>query len=458
MKRLLAGLIFVVLSGAAAQLLADGVSAMRLSNGMQVIVKEDHRAPVVVSQVWYRAGSMDEFNGTTGVAHVLEHMMFKGTGAVPAGEFTRLIAAAGGKDNAFTSSDHTVYFQQLRNTQLPLALRLEADRMHNLRLTDALFNKEIQVVMEERRMRTEDNPQARVHEAFMAAAFPVHPYGRPVIGWMNDLQNMQGRDARDWYTRWYAPNNAVLVVVGDVQAKQVFALAQRWFGAIPARALPLRKPQTEPEQRGERRIVVKAPAQLPYLLWGYRVPVLLDVAKDWEPYALEVLAGVLDGNTAARLPRRLVRESRLASDVGVGYESVSRGPGLFMLEATPAEGKTVAEVEAALRTEIRRLQQEGINPEELQRVKAQVRAGKVFERDSMFYQAMQLGEFEIAGLGYQGVEAAVNKLDQVTAEQVQAVARRYLVDDGLTVAVLDPQPLEQGKPVAAGSAGGAHVH
>ena len=309
---------------------------------MRVIVHEDHRAPVMVSQVWYRAGSMDEFNGTSGVAHVLEHMMFKGTETVPPGEFSKRIAAAGGRENAFTSRDYTAYFQQMQKDRLALSMQLEADRMANLVISDELFAKEIQVVMEERRLRTDDQPQSVVYERLMATAFQVHPYRRPIIGWMNDLQNMSAQDARDWYARWYAPNNATLVVAGDVKADEVFALAKRHFGALPARALPERKPQAEPAQLGEKRIVVKAPAQLPYLLMVWHAPTLKDWAQDTTPYALQILAGVLSGNDSARLQKSLVKTQQIAVDASAGYDAVARGPGLFMVDATPAPGKSVA--------------------------------------------------------------------------------------------------------------------
>ena len=236
MKRLL-----FVLSLAVATPIHAEIVEQTLANGMRVIVKTDRRAPVAVSQVWYRAGSTDEFNGTTGVAHVLEHMMFKGTHEVPAGEFSRRIAAAGGRENAFTSRDHTAYFQTLQKDRLELALKLEADRMANLNLSADEFAKEIQVVMEERRLRTEDNPHARLYEGLMATMFQAHPYRRPIIGWMDDLKNMTVADARDWYQRWYAPNNATLVVAGDVDPVRVFAWAERYFGGIAARPLPERK-------------------------------------------------------------------------------------------------------------------------------------------------------------------------------------------------------------------------
>jgi zinc protease len=429
-----------------------------LANGMKVVVKVDRRAPVVVSQVWYRAGSMDEHNGTTGVAHVLEHMMFKGTRDVPAGEFSKRIAAAGGRENAFTSRDHTAYFQTLQKDRLELALKLEADRMANLVLSPQEFAKEIEVVKEERRLRTEDNAQARLSEALMANAFMAHPYRRPVIGWMDDLRHMTVEDARAWYERWYAPNNATLVVAGDVDPEQVFAWAQGYFGPIAPRPLPVRKPQAEPEQMGERRVIVKAPAKQPVVALAWQVPRLTDPSKDWEPYALEILAGVLDGHASARLNQSLVREKQLATEVDAGYDPVSRGPALFMVDATPSEGRSVAAVEAALKAEIARVAQEGVSEAELSRVKAQVLAAQVFQQDSLFYQAMQIGEWTTAGLDYRDRQTRFERLKAVTADQVKAVAGKYFVDDHLTVAVLDPQPLpEGGEVLKRGFSGGGHV-
>ena len=420
-------------------------SETTLANGLRVIVKEDTRAPVVVSMVWYRAGSMDEVNGKTGVAHVLEHMMFKGTKNVPTGEFNKLVAAAGGRDNAFTNRDYTAYFQQVQKSELPLMFKLEADRMENLNLTDEEFVKEIKVVMEERRLRTDDKARALLYEELLATTFNAHPYRTPVIGWMNDLENMKPDDARDWYRSWYVPNNATLVVVGDVKAPEVFKLAQQYFGSVKSRPLPTRKPQDEPSQKGERRLTVKAPAELPYLIMAWHVPKVRDVEKDWEPYALEVLDAILDGHEAARLNRSLVRASRIASSVGASYDSVARGPTLFMVEGTPSEGKTVKELEAALRKEMRDIAENGVNEQELARVKAQVIAGEVYQRDSMMYQAMQIGTLETVGLSHQSLDVQLEKLKAVTAAQVQEVAKKYFADDTLTVAVLDPQPLDGGK-------------
>lgn len=423
------------------------VAETRLPNGLRVIVKEDHRAPVVVSQIWYRAGSMDECPGTTGVAHVLEHMMFKGTKKVPAGEFSRRIAAVGGRENAFTSRDYTAYFQTLARDKLGLAFALEADRMAHLVISEAEFAKEIEVVRNERRWRTDDKPQSLVYERLMATAFSAHPYRWPVIGWMEDLESMTAEDARAWYRRWYAPNNAVLVVVGDVKAEEVFRLARRHFGPIAARPLPARKALGEPAPDGLRRVTVKAPAKLPYLLMGWQVPVLRDPEHDWEPYALEVLAGVLDASEAARLPTRLVRETRVAVDVGASYDAIQRGPGLFLVEGVPSEGRGVSELENTIRAEIARIQQDGVSPEELERIRAQLVAAQVYARDSMFYQAMRIGEVVTVGFSPDLVDRRIERLKSVTPEQVQAVARKYLVDDRLTVATLDPQPLTGKKAV-----------
>jgi zinc protease len=442
----LAVVAFVISSGAQAAPIAQ---EHKLENGLRIIVKEDHRSPVVVSMIWYRVGSMDETTGVTGVAHVLEHMMFKGTQAVPGGEFSKMIAAAGGRDNAFTSRDYTAYFQQLHKSKLPLALKLEADRMRNLVLSREEFEKEIKVVMEERRWRTDDKPRSLVYENLMASAYQAHPYRHPIIGWMADLENMGVGDTRAWYDTWYSPNNAILVVVGDVDANQVFELAKQQFGAIKPRPLPERKSQQEPAQAGTKRVTVKAPAELPYLMMAWHAPVLRDAEREWEPYALDILSGVLDGSDAARLTRSLVRENQLASSIGVSYDTTARGPSLFIIEGTPTQGKTPAELEAGIRAELDKVIREGVSEEELKRVKAQVIADEVFKRDSMFYQAMQIGQIETAGLSHRAIDLMLEKLKQVTAEQVQQVARIIFLDDRLTVAVLDPQPLSEKKTATA---------
>ncbi len=412
-----------------------------LSNGMKVLVKEDHRAPVVVSQVWYKVGSSYEDNGITGISHVLEHMMFKGTEKHATGEFSRIIAENGGRENAFTGRDYTAYFQQLEKSRLPISFELEADRMRNLTLPQAEFNKEVEVVMEERRLRTEDKPRAMTQEQFFATAFISSPYHNPIIGWMDDLKNLTVDDLKTWYARWYAPNNATLVVVGDVKATEVFKLAERYFGKLAPSDVTALKPRPEIPQLGMRNITVKAPAKLPYMLMGYKVPVVNTAAEEWEPYALEMLAGILSGSNSARFPRELVREKQIAAGVNVGYDLFARQEDLLVIDATPAEGHSIEEVRSAIDKQIKRIKTELVSEEELARIKAQVVAHKVYEQDSVFYQAMQMGLLETVGVGWQKLDEYPERIRAVTAEQVQAVAKKYLVTDGLTVGILEPQSL-----------------
>ncbi len=417
-----------------------------LANGMKILVKEDNRSPVVVTQVWYKVGSSYEYDGVTGISHMLEHMMFKGTDLHPQGEFSRIIAENGGNENAFTGRDYTAYFQTLEKSRLAISMELEADRMRNLHLLAEELDKELQVVMEERRMRTDDKPRAKTHEYLMAMAYSNSPYKNPIIGWATDIENYNVKNLQDWYERWYAPNNAILVVVGDVKPKAVFALAEKYFGPLkPSEIEPL-KPQIEVEQVGVRRMTIKLPAKLPYLLMGYKVPVLNTAEQESDAYALEVLAGILDGGNSARLQSRLVRGKQIVFSAGAGYNPASRLSSLFMLDATPAEGQTVETVEKGLLDEIDLLRLQMVKPEELQRIKAQVLANAIYERDSNFYQAMQLGMLETVGIGWEKVDEYVDKVNQVTAEQVRNVARKYLIEENLNIAVLDPQPIINKKP------------
>lgn len=454
----LAGLLALCMSTHAVVAQAD-IEQKTLKNGLKVIVQEDHRAPVVVSQVWYRAGSLDEVNGKTGVAHVLEHMMFKGTKKVPVGMFSRQVAAAGGKENAFTSKDYTCYFQQLEKSKLPLSFQLESDRMANLQITDAEFAKEIEVVKEERRWRTEDKPQSRVNEQFESSVYRAHPYGRPVVGFMNDLENMTADDAREWYRNWYAPNNATVVVVGDVKAQEVFALAEKTFGQLKAKPLPVRKPQVEPAQIGERRAMVKAPAKLPYFVMGFHTPVLKNgVAyseQDWEPYALEVLSSILSGNDASRLNQKLVREQAIALEIDTGYDSTNRGQtSTFEVAASPSEGVSQEDLIKAIWAQIEEVKNHGVTAAELHRIKAAVIAADVYKRDSMFYQAMQIGQLETMHYPLSLLQNNAARVQAVTSEQVQAVAKKYLVPDQMTLVSLDPQPIDPNQKPA----GRPHQH
>ena len=417
------------------------IHEFKMANGMKVLVKEDHRAPVIVSQVWYKVGGSYEHSGITGVSHVLEHMMFKGTKKHAAGEFSRIIAENGGRENAFTGKDYTAYFQQLEKSRLKVSFEMEADRMRNLTLPEEEFKKEVAVVMEERRTRTEDKATALTVEQFNATAFTNNPYHQPIIGWMNDLENMTVADLKDWYQKYYAPNNATLVVVGDVNAKDVFELAKKYFSQLKPSVITKTKPRLDAKQKGERRITVKAPARLPYMIMGYKVPSYKTAKEDWEPYALDVLAYVLSGGGSSRFSKSLVRKQQIAVNADIGYGIFSRLDELFLIDATPAKGYSVEEVELAIHKEIEKIKTELVSSEELERIKAQTVAEKVYEKYSIFYQAMQIGMLETVGLDWRLNNDYTKRIRQVTAEQIQQVAKKYLIKDTLTVAKLEPQPL-----------------
>lgn len=437
---------------------AANAQEFRLANGLRIIVQEDKRAPTVTHMIWYRVGSMDELSGTTGVAHVLEHMMFKGTQKLKPGDFSAKVAALGGRDNAFTGKDYTAYHQQIEKSHLAEVMALEADRMQNLTMDKSEFAKEIKVVMEERRLRTDDQPIAKVYEALNATAFVASPYHNPVVGWMDDLQNMTAADALAWYERWYAPNNATMVVTGDVDAQQVRAMAEKYFGKIPVKTLPKTKPQNEPPQNGLRRVVVKAPAENPYVVLAFKVPTLRDVEKDDDVHALDVLAAVLDGYDNARLPARLVRTERVANSAGASYGAIERGPSLFTLDGVPAQGTTIEQLEQKLRAEVTRIATDGVSAAELKRVKTQLIASQIYKRDSIFGQAMEIGSMEMAGISSRQVDRIIEKLAAVTPAQVQAVALKYFSDDQLTVASLVPLPLDEKKTAdkSSGASGLRH--
>lgn len=431
---------------------AAPVHEFTLANGLKVLVREDRRAPVAVSQVWYKVGSSYEPSGLTGISHLLEHLMFKGTPTVPGGEFSRLIAANGGDENAFTSRDFTAYFQTLEKERLELSFRLEADRMRHLLLKPEDVTKEAQVVAEERRLRTEDQPEALTQERFHAAAYVTSPYRQPIIGWMQDIQSIRPDDLNRWYQRWYAPNNATLVVVGDVDPAKVRELAEKHFGSLPPSALTPPRVDQEIPQLGERRIVVKTPAEVPYVALGYKAPTFKTATEAWEPYALDVLDGVLDGGNSGRISRNLIRGSQVAAAAGTSYSPTARLEELFVLAGNPASGRGSAELEQALRAEVAKLREELIGPEELARVVAQVAAADVYQQDSLFYQAMRLGTLETVGLGWNRLDDYVQRIQAITPEQVRTVARKYLTDDRLTVATLEPLPLDGHRPSAPGPA------
>ncbi len=427
------------------------VSQFTLSNGLTVIVKPDRRAPTAVHMLWVRVGAIDEVDGTSGVAHVLEHMMFKGTPDLVPGEFSRRVAALGGRENAFTSRDYTGYYQQIPAQRLEDVMKLEADRFARNQWADEEFAKEIEVVKEERRLRTEDSARAILYESMSASVFVASPYRRPIIGWMNDLDSMTPADVRDFYRRWYVPANAALVVAGDVDVAQVRQWAEKYYGPIAPRVVPARKPRLEPLQSGLRRIDVKAPAEQAYVALAFKVPGLAasgltastSAAMDDDALALTVLAAVLDGYSGARLDRALTQgAARVADSAGAHNGLWGRGPQLFTLDGVPVNGKTAEQVEAALREQLARVARDGISEAELSRVKTQWVASEIYKLDSVLNQARSLGSHWVLHLPLDAGERLVARLRQVSAEQVRSVASRYFGDDELTVAILRPQALD----------------
>jgi len=413
-----------------------------LDNGMKILIKQDHRAPVVVAQVWYRIGSSYEPDGVTGVSHVLEHMMFKGTKQHGKGEFNRIIAENGGRDNAFTGRDYTSYFQTLEKSRLAISMELESDRMRGMLLDEDEFAKELQVVIEERRMRTEDKPESKVYEKFNEAAFPGHPYGRPVIGWMRDLKKLEVSDLQKWYQRYYSPANAILVVVGDVDPDEVITMAKKYYGPIKSSKVEAPQKFKVAKQTATKRITVKAPANLPYIILGFHVPAVADKPEnDWEPYALELLSAILDGGSAARFADQLIRGQQVATAVSTSYDPFTRLAGYFLVDGNPARETDIAQLEKAILEQLKQLKEKPVSKKELQRVKAQVIAANVYERDSVFYQGMKLGLMETTLNDWRLTEDHTNKLRAVTAEQIMAVAKKYFLPENMTVAVLDPQPI-----------------
>lgn len=439
---------------------AAPVEQFTLANGLTVIVKPDHRAPTAVHMLWVRVGAMDEVDGTSGVAHALEHMMFKGTPTVKPGDFSKRVAALGGRDNAFTARDNTGYHQQIPAGKLEDVMRLEADRFAHMQWPDEEFTREIEVVKEERRLRTEDSPRAMLYEQATAITFMASPYRRPIVGWMSDLDAMTPADVREFYRRWYVPANAAVVVAGDVTVAQVKKLAEKYYGGIPARPVPSRKPRTEPEQDGPRRLDYKAPASQAYVGMSFKVPKLEPAdlavpaagapasptaAASRDALALTVLSAVLDGYSGARLDRALVQgqgqghEGRVADSAGASSGLIGRGPQLFILDGVPAEGKTTQQVAEALRRQVALVAREGVSDAELNRVKTQWVASETYKLDSVASQARELGSNWVQGLPLDGSARVIAQLRTVTAAEVQAVAAKYFGDDQMTMATLLPQ-------------------
>lgn len=417
-----------------------------LPNGLKVILLENHKAPLVTFQVWYRVGSRNEPWGKTGISHVLEHMMFKGTKKIGPEEFSRTIQENGGNDNAFTSRDYTAYFQNLSSDRIQVSLDLESDRMQNLLLQEEDFRTERMVVMEERRLRTEDNPTGVLVEQLQATAFQIHPYRWPIIGWMEDLKRLTLDDLKEYYKTYYNPSNAFLVVVGDFKKEELLPRIEKAFGPYSRGVAPSQERDKEPPQMGERRISVKKEAQLPTILMAYHVPNL----RDPDAYVLEVIATLLSGGKSSRLYQNLVREKRLVLSADADYSLLSHDPYLFFLSAEPLPQKETIEVEKALDEEIERLQKERVSERELEKVKNQIEAAFVFGQDSIFYQAMVLAQHEIA-LTWRAIDDYLPSIRKVTPEDIQRVTKKYLIPDNRTVGILIPLPPQEGKHLPEGT-------
>ncbi|HYA93268.1 MAG TPA: pitrilysin family protein [Thermodesulfobacteriota bacterium] len=435
-------LLFATISEAG---LKENVFETLLPNGLKVILLENHKAPLVTFQVWYRVGSRNEAWGKTGLSHMLEHMMFKGTEKVGPEEFSRIIQENGGNDNAFTSRDYTAYFENISADRVQVSIDLESDRMQNLLLREQDFRTERMVVMEERRLRTEDNPQANLQEHMEATAFLTSPYHWPTIGWKEDIERFTLDDLKAHYRTYYNSVNAILIVVGDFKREELLPRIEKAFGSMPKGIAPNQERDVDPKQTGERRVFVKKEAQLPYIVMGYHVPNL----REPDSYVLEVIATLLSAGKSSRLYQSLVREKRLVLSVDADHSLLSRDPSLFYLSAELLPGKEVADVEKALDQEVERLKKELVGAHELEKAKNQIEASFIFSQDSLFYQAMLVAQHEIA-VTWRAIDDYLPSIRKVSPEEIQRVAKKYLTPDNRTVGVLIPLPPKEGKPVPEG--------
>jgi zinc protease len=416
----------LLLAMAAAPADAEGVSHFTLENGMDAVVIEDHRAPVVVHMVWYRAGSADEARGTSGVAHFLEHLMFKGTDELASGELSATVEINGGSDNAFTSNDYTAYFQRIAADRLELVMRMEADRMRDLLLTEDDWQTEREVIIEERNQRTDSDPGALMGEQMRAAQYLNHPYGTPIIGWRHEMEALTRDDALAWYRRYYAPNDAVLVVAGDVDPAEVERLAREYYGPLaPTEGLPQRSRVSEPPQLAERRLRMEdARVQRPYVLRSYLAPER-DAGDQAQAAALKMLAELLGGNAATSvLGRALVFDSKQAIFASARYDGVSLDDTTFTLVVVPAEGVGLGEAEAAMDAVLAGFLRDGPDPAQFARIRTQIGAAEIYARDNVQGLAQRYGEALTSGLTIADVQSWPDALMAVSEDEVMAAARQ----------------------------------
>lgn len=429
MKRTLVGSVAVfglIAALAPAQAQVFNPETFTLKNGMKVVVIPNHRVPVVSHMVWYNVGSADEQPGKTGLAHLFEHLMFKGTKDVPPGEFSKIVARHGGRDNAFTSSDYTAYFQNVAKDKLPLVMKLEADRMVNLRLDEKNVATERDVVLEERRQRTDNNPAALLAERMNAALFVNHPYGSPVIGWASEVASLSREDAMAFYKKWYNPANATLIVSGDITAKELKPLAEQTYGKLKGTPLPPRERVAEPPPVGERRVVVRdEQVGQPSMSRAYLAP-SANRGETAMNVPLQLLSEILGGGSTSRLYRALVVEQKLAAGAGSHYDADSYDLSTFNVYATPRPGVSLQQVEAALDEQVRTVAEQGVTADELERAKKRLVAAAVYARDSFHTGARVMGQALTTGQTVDDVENWPQRIKAVTVEQVAEAARHVL--------------------------------
>ncbi|WP_436912720.1 M16 family metallopeptidase [Acinetobacter schindleri] len=414
-----------------------------LKNGLKVIIREDHRAPMVMTQIWYKVGSADESGNTLGISHVLEHMMFKGTSKVPNDEFTRISRIYGGSINAATFTNYTNYYQLYPKAYFPMALELEADRMSNLLLRQQDFEPEIKVVMEERRQRTEDNPRSRAFERFKWISYPTSHYRQPVIGHMKTLNNIQLNDVKQWYKTWYTPNNAILVIVGDVESEQALLQVQKYFADTPSRATPQRNDVLEFEHLGYRHMEINTDVQVPNLYMTWNVKSLASAINPQDAYALTIIRSLLDSGISSRLQDRLVRDRKLLTSVSVSYDPYNRGDSLFSISALPANGISFEDAQKAIQAEVDALKTEDIPKHELERITTRFVSNLIYNQDSIAGQAKMIGNLEVNGLSYRLMDELPKYYENVSMSDIQRVANSYFIRENLSTLYLAPETKAQ---------------
>ncbi|WP_159673150.1 pitrilysin family protein [Andreprevotia sp. IGB-42] len=422
------------LLGATAMAASEPLQDSMLANGMRVLIQPDHRAPVAVVQVWYRVGGIDEPAGKTGISHLVEHMMFKGTPALPAGGYSKLLSSLGGSDNAYTTPDHTYYYSKVPAQQLSRILGVEADRMQNLLFDATAFKLEKSVVEEERRWRVDDNSYGEFYEKLAASAFGKHPYANPVLGWPEDFSSITLEDARAWYQRWYTPANATVIVLGDVEPQAALAEVQRAFGGIKSRPLPERAMPPTPPQDAMQKHTIPVPADRPLVVLQWRVPTLQTDEADKRTYALAMLAELLDND-----PYTLEYEvAERVNGLSVSYTGMSRGFGEFTISATPGKGRSTEEVAKALQRQMALLRSSTLHTESVDHGKLNWASKNAFASDSMLDRATTLGRTVMYGFPPDYLSRMQTQIDKVTAADLVSTAKELLTEDRMTIGILEP--------------------